>query len=228
MKKFINKILDAPKLIRTLWLMLWVILVILLVMKFCFGIWYPVVSKNEWFNNLCQYIDDNKLLYYSIALVLYIININFISLIYMNKKKYDRWYWLIIINAIIIGVFFIKYWNSIVGNIVEIILMIVPYIIINLKQNNFGNKYMNILFPIIFYAIINLWQFTILIVRNTSNLVLDEMPMLVPLILQIDYYIFLIISWIGVSFMGLFGMGWFWSKDITVLKAEKEKELAKE
>lgn len=27
--------------------------------------------------------------------------------------------------------------------------------------------------------------------------------------------------------MGLLGMGWFWSKDITVLKAEKEKELAK-
>ena len=27
--------------------------------------------------------------------------------------------------------------------------------------------------------------------------------------------------------MGWFGAGWLWSKDITVLKAEKEKELAK-
>ena len=27
--------------------------------------------------------------------------------------------------------------------------------------------------------------------------------------------------------MGLLGAGWFWSKDVTVLKAEKEKELAK-
>ena len=27
--------------------------------------------------------------------------------------------------------------------------------------------------------------------------------------------------------MGLLGIGWLWSKDITVLKAEKEKELAK-
>lgn len=27
--------------------------------------------------------------------------------------------------------------------------------------------------------------------------------------------------------MGALGIGWFWSRDITVLKAEKEKELAK-
>ena len=27
--------------------------------------------------------------------------------------------------------------------------------------------------------------------------------------------------------MGWFSAGWFWSKDVTVLKAEKEKELAK-
>ena len=62
MKKFINKIADAPKLIRRIWILLWVILIILLVMKFCFGIWYPIVVKNETFVNMCMFIDDNPLL----------------------------------------------------------------------------------------------------------------------------------------------------------------------
>lgn len=74
MKKFINKILDVPKLIRTIWIILWLILIILLVFKFCFNLWYPVVSKNETFNNVCNYIDNNKWLYYLISYVLYIIN----------------------------------------------------------------------------------------------------------------------------------------------------------
>lgn len=227
MKRFINKILDVPKLIRTIWLMLWIILIILLVLKFCFNQWYPIIVENEWFKRLCDYIDNNRWLYYTIALILYIVSINIISLTCMNKKKYDNEIWLIIINVLIIGNFFIKYFNATLGNVTELILLILPFIIINLKQNNFNNKIFNVIFPIIEYIILNLWQFTILIIRGTDEFVLDKMPMLIPLILQIDYYIFITITWIGVSFMGLFSMGWFWTKDITVLKAERQKELSK-
>ena len=227
MKKFIDKILDMPKLIKTIWIMLWIILVILLVFKYCFGIWYPIVVKYKWFIDLCEVIDNNKAIYYTISLILYIININLISLICMNKKKYDNYIWLIIVNVIIVGVYFLKYFNSILGSVLEVVLMIVPYILINLKQNNFGKKYKNIIFPIIFYLVINAWQFSIYFVRGLNINELDKLPMLVALILQIDYYIFLTITWIGVSFMGLFGMGWLWSKDVTVLRAEREKELAK-
>lgn len=227
MRKFINKILDMPKLIRRLWLLLWILLAILLIMKFCFGIWYPVVSNNEIFNSVCNFIDENRIVYMGIGLALYILNINVISLTCMNKRKYDNWIMTIVINIFIISFGIIKNFNSLVINILEILLFIIPYIFINIKQDNFKNKALNIVVPIIIYALLNLWQLTIFGVRGLELNELTNYPILIPIILQIDYYVFLIITWIGVSFMGIFGMGWLWSKDITVLKAMKEKELKK-
>lgn len=226
MKKFINKILDVPKLIFRLWIILWLCLIILLIMKFCFGIWYPIVVKNESFMNICNFIDENKWLSLIVMGIFYVLNINIITLLCTNKKKYDNWLMLIIANIIIIGNYVVKYFNSIIGNIIEI-LMIITYIVINIKQNNFKNKLINILLPLIFYGLLNLWQLTIYFVRGLDLNALNTYPSLIYIILQLDYYIFTIINWIGVSFMGLLGMGWLWSKDITVLKAEKEKELAK-
>ncbi len=70
-----------------------------------------------------------------------------------------------------------------------------------------------------------IWQLNVLFVRDLPNM-LDNVETLIQIILQLDYYIFLIITWIGVTKMGLIS-AWFFSKDITVLKAAKEKELAR-
>ena len=227
MKKFIDKILDMPKLIRRLWLLLWILLVILLVMKFCFGIWYPVVSNNAIFNSVCNFIDDNRIYYIILGLILYIFSVNIIVLTCMGKRKYDNWIMVIIINIFIITFGILKNFNSMIINILEIVFLTIPFAIINLKQNNFKNKALNILMPLIIYAIINLWQLTIFGVRGLDLNELTKYPILIPFILQIDYYIFIVLTWIGVCFMGIFSIGWLWSKDITVLKAEKEKELKK-
>ena len=77
------------------------------------------------------------------------------------------------------------------------------------------------------YILITIWQFTIYLARGLDINALSNYPSLIYIILQLDYYIFTIITWIGVSFMGALGWGWFWSKDVTILKAEREKELAK-
>lgn len=228
MRKFINKILDVPKLIRTIWIMLWVILIILLVFKFCFNLWYPIVIENEAFINICNFIDNHEWLSKTIMLLFYIINLNLLSLINMGKEKYSNILELIIINIIIVSVFFIKLLNTILGNVLEILFLFVAFSFVNIKQRNYKNKIIDILIPLIMYAVINIWQLSIYLVRGLDLNALDSMPNLIPYILQFDYYIFLIITWIGVSFMGLFGAGWLWSKDITVLKAHKEKELAKE
>ena len=70
-----------------------------------------------------------------------------------------------------------------------------------------------------------IFQLNIMFVRELP-VSLYEMPMLLQIILQLDYYIFIIITWIGVSWMGLMSV-WFFGKDITVLKAAREKELAR-
>lgn len=109
MRKFINKILNVPKLILRLWIILWVCLAILLFLKFCFGMWYPIVSNNETFNNICKFVDDNIIAYKILSLVLYVFSFNIIFLTATCKMKYDNWIWCLSINilAILVGILWI-------------------------------------------------------------------------------------------------------------------------
>ena len=227
MRKFINKILNVPKLILRLWIILWVCLVILLVLKFCFGMWYPIVSNNETFNNICKFVDDNIIVYKILSLVLYVFSFNIIFLTATCKMKYDNWIWCLSINILAILVGILKINVSLAGNILEIVC-IISYIIINFICKNFDKKWKNIVLPLFAYAFINLWQLSIYLVRGLNLEELNTYPFLIGIILMIDYYIAITINWIGVNYMGWFSMGWLFSKDVTTLKAEKEKELAKE
>lgn len=227
MKQFINKILDVPKLILRIWIILWMCLAILLVMKFCFGIWYPVVSNNEIFNNVCKFIDENKWLHDGISYILYVFSFNLTYMTCRGLTKYSKWYMYIIAIIITIGLAILKQFNNTVGFIIEIHLLVVVPIILNIIKCRFKNNIYNVCVPVGFYILLNLWQLTIYLVRGLEIELLTSLPTLILLILQLDYYIFTIISWIGVSRMGFAGVGWLWSKDITVLKAEKEKELKK-
>ena len=74
--------------------------------------------------------------------------------------------------------------------------------------------------------LIMVWQLLIFVVRDI-NLLLKDMPSLISIVMQIDYYIFLIITYLGVQIMSTLG-AWFWSKNITQLKAFREEELKKE
>lgn len=96
----------------------------------------------------------------------------------------------------------------------------------NLKTKRFKNKKYNVFIPIIFYALLNFWQLLIYLVRGITNEIVLNMPTIIYLMLQIDYYIFILITWIGVIFM-FGGLGWLFGKDIISLKAMKEKELSK-
>lgn len=64
-----------------------------------------------------------------------------------------------------------------------------------------------------------------LFARDLNN-VIDTLPSSLAYILQIDYYVFLLIMFIGVN-MGILGFGYLWSKETTKLEAIKEKELKK-
>ena len=88
MRKFINKILNVPKLILRLWIILWVCLAILLVLKFCFGIWHPIEIENEWFLKLNDYL-RYPIPKYIVLSLFYFASVNIIYLTCRIKKKYD-------------------------------------------------------------------------------------------------------------------------------------------
>lgn len=226
MMEFINKILDVPKLVFRLWLSLWIVLFILLIMKYCFGVWYPIVVENEKFITICEFIDNNIWIKYILLSIFYLLSFNIFILTATNKKKYNKIYKIILVNILAICIFVIKYINSNIAMILEILFLIIIPTIFNIKYNNFHRKIINILFPLCFYAIINLWQLNILLVRNLP-LILSNSSTFIWLTIQLDYYVFLIISWIGVSYMGLCSIGWFFGKSITDLEAMKKEEIAK-
>lgn len=226
MKRFIDKILDVPKLIRTIWLMLWIILFILLVMKFCFGIWYPIVIKNENFITFNNFL-TNSWLKYVIQSAFYLISANLIYLTTCNKSYYNNIYEFIIINLLIVGAFAVKLFYGNYSFIVEFIFLIIFPIIYLTKTYFMTNKAKLILYPIVIQIMVMVWQLNIFFVRNVDFNKLNNESYILGFVLQLDYYIFIIITFIGGTKMGLWSV-WFFGKDITSLKAYKEKELSKE
>ena len=222
--KFINKILDVPKLIIRLWIILWLCLIILLIMKFCFGIWYPIVVENKILLNISDYI-DNSWLKYLILSIFYVFNINLVYLTACRKVKYDHILEILLINLLIALTFIVKMYNNYLGFIGEFLIVIPIPIIYFHKYHPEDSIIKDILWTFVLQILIMLWQCNILLVRGLPN-PLTSASTIIQIILQLDYYIFLTILWIGVSIMGLIGI-WFFVKDVTKLKAIRESELAK-
>ena len=226
MRKFLDKFVNLPRLVLTLWILLWAVLVILLIMKYCFNIWYPIVVKNEIFTNICDFVNNSKFFSTIIMILFYVLNGNLIFLSSTLKRKYNKRYLFLIFCGCLVGGFFLKRIHNALGLAFEI-SVIVFAIIYNLKYNVFYKKWLSIIYPIIVYALINFWQLLILLVRGLNLEELSNNYFLIGVIMQLDYYIFLTLLWIGGSFMGLWGFGWLWSKEVTELKALREKEMEK-
>jgi len=225
MKNFINRILDVPKLIRTIWFILWIILIILLVMKFCFGIWYPIVIKNESIMEFNSFIRDSWIKYV-IQVVFYFISSNILYLITTIKKKYGSVLEMLIINVLILSAFLCKMYFEILGIFFELIFLIVVPIVYMIKFKKYYRFSFRLLYPVVIQLLIYLWMLNIFFIRDLDTNKINNEYFIFGFVLQLDYYIFIIITWIGVSFMGLWSV-WIFSKDITVLKAAREKELAR-
>lgn len=224
--KTIKKIVNMPKLIKTIWFLLWAILIGLVVLKLTFNKWYPIIMEENTFVKICNFIDKHNVLKFGANFILFILTSNIIFLTFIGKWKYKNLINTLIINTILIVIFVIKNFNTMIGSLLDIALILLS-IVYNLKNKNFRNKTTDILLPIIIYILLNIWQLNMLFIKDINNL-LSEMPTLVLLIVQSDYHIFLIITWIGVNiFMGISSLGWFFGKSDTELKEIRQKELNK-
>lgn len=227
LKALINKMIDIPKLIITIWLLLWVILFMLVAFKFCFNIWYPIVVENEKFISVCNFIDNVPIIRHLILFVLYSFSANVIFLTSINRIKHHKKWHFILLNILIVCSFVVKIFSNLIGVLIELSFTFILPIILNLKYKPLKTNFFNILLPLIIYALINLWQSNMAFIRNINEII-TTLPTFVVLILQIDYYVYILITWIGVTYiMGLASIGWWWSRQLTKYEAYKEKELKK-
>lgn len=220
----LEKLVDGKKLVFRLWIALWIILAIMVAFKLCFNIWYPIVEDNKYILAISKFIDNNWIVKIVIAFVLYITSLNIWILIAILSKKHKNKILMTLIQLLIIIGFTIKNYNNTYGCVFELLYLVIIPIIINLRKKL--NTLFSIVFPIAVYLLINIWQLNMGFIRGIENL-LNYLPTFIWFTLQFDYYIFIITTWIGVSFMGIFSGGWLWSKSITQLQALKEKELSK-
>lgn len=220
-----ENLIDKKKLIRTLWFLSWIIIIFIVVLKLVFNKWFPIIVENYKLMCFSKDLDNTKIIKYLIFLSFYLLNGNMLYLTSSYKKKYKNKIELLIINILIIISYIIKLYFNYYSLILElIIIIIIP--IYNLFKYNKYNKLICILHPILVQVITILWQANILFARNLPHM-LDNQTIVVQIILQIDYYIFIIVMYIGeVNGMGLIGF-WLFGKDKTTIQAMIEKEEKK-
>ena len=221
-----TELVDIKKLVLRVWLSLWLVLIVLVIAKLVFNEWFPIVINNEIFININNYVENNHILKKCIMFVFYLLNINIWYLTASSKKKYTKLLEFVLIQVGIVALFHIKQQNNLIGSMLElIILIIIP--LINLFRSKKYSKTKSFILPFFIYILINIWQLNIMFIRGINDII-SSLPFLIGIILQLDYYIFNIITWLGVSYMGLWGGGFLWGKSITELQALKDKELKKQ
>lgn len=173
------------KKLKVLIITCWVVYIACLIIKLCGGNWFEIATTNETFIAICDYIDNTLWLKMIIATIIYVIST---YIIYLSLTK-QRLFKDLRIIPILIGINIINiYFNNVYVNIVLslIVLLVIPLIRTKFKERK------NILVGVI---LIFLFQLISLITRNIGwNL--NNQSMLVSLIMQIDYYIIVIIYYL--------------------------------
>lgn len=230
LSKLINSIVDVRKLVFRTFIVLWAVVILALITKYTMGMWYPVVIEIDWIVKLCTFIDNHTVLNYAIMFMFYITSLNFWFLTATSLKKYSSNKLFILINVLIVISFVTKMFSNLIGCIAELTYLIAIPIYLNVKNKTFvkpKRKWLNVGLPIIIYLLLNIWQLNIGLVRDCFEL-FTFLPSLIKYTVQIDYYAILLNTWIGVSYMGLLSGGWLFASDLVGLKAQLQKELAKE
>ena len=226
-KEFINEIIDVPKLVFRFWLSLWIVLLILIFFKVVFNVWYPIIVENSIILKIDDFINKYDWIDIVISLMFYLVSSIFLFQIGIKKIRM-KWYGYLFVTISFTGIFFFKtFVNNYLAFLLEMSFGVIIPIVYNLKYKTFNNKIKCILYPIIFNIVVMSYQNALLFVRGIKEL-LSTIPTIIKYTLQLDYYVFLPITLIWeVYFMGNLSW-WFFGKDITLLKAELEKEEKKE
>lgn len=153
MNEAINKIVDVPKLVKTIWIILWITLLMFLGLKLCFNIWYPIVVESNTFIKVCNFIDNHLWLEFGIGIILYVYSLNIWVLSAIKKKKFNKKE-LILFNILFLIGYVIKFFYNFLGSCIELVYLILIPMIINLKNNFSNNVFYKLIYSVLIYIII--------------------------------------------------------------------------
>lgn len=168
----------------------WLILAWCFAVKVFGGNFFNIICENDSFVKICEWLDRSEL-YYVISYLFYIINCMIIVFAITSKYRFSFNQTSLMIIAITIC-WVVKYKNLTIGMILDILIVefIVPFIIL-LRQKYHKKEVIYRL--IIGCVLINLFQLISIFVRNLGIFKILNENTLISLIMQIDYYIMLIL-----------------------------------
>ena len=174
---------DKRKILKRVIGLCWFSLIFCMVIKLFGGNYFEIASKKETLVNVCNWIDGNfikeiiRFVFLNLSYYLYV------SSICKRKLKLKEF---MICEVFIVIDTIAKYYNTTLGFIADCLMLFAsPLVISKFKWKN----------SIIGFLLINAFQLISLFTRNISLGILEN-TMLVEIILQIDYYIMLILYYL--------------------------------
>lgn len=170
---------------RTLIISCWAVLIGCFIIKLLGGDWFNIISNNQNFINICNYL-DNSWIKYIVSTSVYVPSSYLIYLCLTKQKLFNDW-WVMII---LIPASYCKMNITFMGWIIDIFVwLILPLI---------KGKFKNWLWVISGIILIIAFQFISLLTRSI-NINLTNETSLIALILQIDYYIMIILYYLYIQ-----------------------------
>lgn len=204
--------MNKEKLIKFLWISMWLTLLLMVLLKLTFNYYYPIVIENSKLLIISKYIDDHIWLKYILNYITYMCDALLISLCVLHEKWFRK-KWHIILLAVLYTIAFpFKYINTWSAFAISLIPMIIVPTFIT-KQKRY--------WIYLTFLLMNLFQILSNIARG--NPIVNTNTYIIETAMGIDYYLMFIVYYIGGCIMGAgFVLPWFTKKE-TVINAKIEK-----
>ncbi|WP_281512268.1 hypothetical protein [Mammaliicoccus vitulinus] len=161
----------------------WILLGICFLVKLCGGNFFEIAVHNETFINICNVIDNNLIIKYIVGTILYLPS-TYLIYLSLTKQKIGADWWILLLS---IPVSWLKDNIFIIGLTLDMIILI----LISLIKSKFKN-WLRVLIGILLICGL---QIISLFIRNLG-FYLENYSSLLAIIMQIDYYIMLILYYL--------------------------------
>ena len=189
------KIIKNPKrLVLKLFILVWVFLILQIVLKLTFNYWQPYVIPTPQLQTISDFIDNNRWLEVICNGVLYVTNAVLMILASIKQWGFKKKWQCILTFSIVISVYTLTKFigqNSILTLIVSLGL---PLLL----------DYRKWLYNILTFAFSNLFMFLSLWLEGFVNA--NNMPYLIAMALNNDYYILLILNYMLFNMIDLYAL----------------------
>lgn len=209
--------MNKIKLIKRLIILAWISLLICWVIKIFGGNYFQIMVDNQRFISLCNFIEENAVLNYSIYLSIFLLNRIIIGLTIIRQKSFTKKQWFVIIPVLIIcwipKLFITDMYLAFAYDLL-VICILIPMITTRAKLSRC------ILLFILDFA----FQFISVEVKNLSLHQFVTNNFIISIIYSIDKFIMIILSYLYANLLrkeGI-GMGVFWEGLISEEETQME------